>query len=79
MAEQKVRVAVIFGGRSGEHAVSLMSAKFVLQMLRPAKYEVTQVGITRAGAWLLLSLPVVFWLGRSQLSPSRVPARRTRR
>jgi D-alanine-D-alanine ligase len=52
MAGKKVRVAVIFGGRSGEHAVSLMSAKFVLAMLNPAKYAVTQVGITRAGAWL---------------------------
>jgi len=50
---KKLRVAVIFGGRSGEHAVSLMSAKFVLSMLRPAKYEVAQIGITRAGAWLV--------------------------
>jgi D-alanine-D-alanine ligase len=53
MAAKKLRVAVIFGGRSGEHAVSLMSAKFVLSMLQPAKYEVTQIGITRAGAWLV--------------------------
>ncbi len=50
---KKLRVAVIFGGRSGEHAVSLMSAKFVLSSLKASKYEVTQVGITRAGAWLL--------------------------
>jgi len=51
--KKKLRVAVVFGGRSGEHAVSLMSAKFVLSMLRPAKYELTQIGITRAGAWLV--------------------------
>lgn len=51
MAENKIHVAVIFGGRSGEHAVSLMSARFVLQMLNPARYQVTQVGITRDGAW----------------------------
>ncbi|MCW5874559.1 MAG: D-alanine--D-alanine ligase [Anaerolineales bacterium] len=51
MAEKKTHVAVIFGGRSGEHAVSLMSAKFVLQMLNAACYQVTQIGITRDGAW----------------------------
>ncbi len=48
----KLRVAVIFGGRSGEHDVSLMSARAVLSVLDPAKYEVTQIGITREGHWL---------------------------
>lgn len=43
---------MIFGGRSGEHEVSLMSARSVLSVLDPAKYEVTQIGITREGAWL---------------------------
>lgn len=43
---------MIFGGRSGEHDVSLMSARSVLSVLDPAKYEVTQIGITREGAWL---------------------------
>lgn len=46
-----LRVAVIFGGRSGEHAVSLMSARFVLSKLRPEKYTVTQIGISKQGAW----------------------------
>jgi D-alanine-D-alanine ligase len=49
---KKLRVAVMFGGRSGEHAVSLMSAKFVLDMLND-RYAVTQVGITQAGAWMV--------------------------
>jgi D-alanine-D-alanine ligase len=48
----KLRVGVIFGGRSGEHEVSLMSARFVLSMLNPQRYVVTQVGITLEGAWL---------------------------
>lgn len=48
---RKLCVAVIFGGRSGEHEVSLMSARSVLSVLDPAKYEVTQVGITPEGAW----------------------------
>jgi D-alanine-D-alanine ligase len=52
MTEQKLRVAVLFGGRSGEHEVSLMSARSVLSVLDPARYEVVQVGITREGTWL---------------------------
>ena len=49
---RKLRVAVLFGGRSGEHDVSLMSARSVLAVLDPEKYEVTQVGITLEGEWL---------------------------
>jgi D-alanine-D-alanine ligase len=52
MSNKKLRIAVIFGGRSGEHEVSLMSARSVLRVLDPAKYEVTQVGITLDGEWL---------------------------
>jgi D-alanine-D-alanine ligase len=49
---KKLRVAVLFGGRSGEHDVSLMSARSVLAALDPEKYEVTQIGITLDGDWL---------------------------
>jgi D-alanine-D-alanine ligase len=56
MAEQqpqkKIRVGVIFGGRSGEHEVSLMSAQSVMAALDPEKYEVVPVGITRTGQWV---------------------------
>src|SRR5690349_16713478 len=52
MTEKKLHVAVLFGGRSGEHEVSLMSAHSVLSVLDPARYEVTQVGITHEGTWL---------------------------
>lgn len=52
MAKKKIRLALIFGGRSGEHEVSLMSARSVLSVLDPAKYEVTQIGITHEGEWL---------------------------
>ena len=47
-----LRVGVIFGGRSGEHEVSVMSARSVIQGLDPAKYEVFPIGITRAGQWV---------------------------
>jgi D-alanine-D-alanine ligase len=52
MTEKKLHVAVIFGGRSGEHEVSLMSARSVMSVLDPARYEVTQIGITHEGKWL---------------------------
>lgn len=49
---KKLRVAVLFGGRSGEHDVSLMSARSVLSVLDPERYDVTQIGITLDGNWL---------------------------
>lgn len=48
----KVRVAVLFGGQSGEHDVSLRSAETVMRGLDPERYEVIPVGITREGYWL---------------------------
>ena len=48
---KKLRVAVLFGGRSGEHDVSLMSARSVLAALDAERYEVIQVGITLDGNW----------------------------
>lgn len=47
----KLKVAVIFGGRSGEHEVSLVSATSVIEALSPAKYEVMEIGITEEGQW----------------------------
>jgi D-alanine-D-alanine ligase len=49
----KLRLAILFGGRSGEHEVSLMSARSVLSVLDADKYEITQVGITRDGRWFI--------------------------
>jgi D-alanine-D-alanine ligase len=48
----RLKIAVLFGGRSGEHEVSLVSARSVLAALNPERYEVFQVGITPEGAWL---------------------------
>jgi len=50
---KKLHVGLIFGGRSGEHEVSLASARSVLANLDPEKYEVTQIGITHEGVWLV--------------------------
>lgn len=49
----KLRVGVLFGGRSGEHEVSLMSARSVLRALDKDKYDVIQIGITHEGVWLV--------------------------
>ncbi len=49
---QKIRLVVLFGGRSGEHEVSLMSARSVLAALKPDRYEIIPVGITKEGRWL---------------------------
>src|SRR3984893_8227461 len=48
----KVRVGILFGGRSGEHEVSLLSAASVLQAIDKDKYEVVPIGITKDGRWL---------------------------
>ncbi|MGI8588426.1 MAG: D-alanine--D-alanine ligase family protein [Chloroflexia bacterium] len=49
---RRIRVAVLFGGQSEEHAVSLASATSVMRALDQANYEVVPVGITREGRWL---------------------------
>ncbi|MBA4496287.1 D-alanine--D-alanine ligase [Paenactinomyces guangxiensis] len=58
---KKLRVAVLFGGKSGEHDVSLSSAASVIQSMDPEKYEVIPMGITREGNWKLgqESLPMI--------------------
>jgi D-alanine-D-alanine ligase len=52
---RKTRVAVVFGGRSSEHAISCVSAGSILAALDPDQYEVVPVGITREGRWVLAS------------------------
>jgi D-alanine-D-alanine ligase len=49
---KKLRVGILFGGRSGEHEVSLLSAASVLQAIDRDKYEVVPIGITKQGHWL---------------------------
>jgi D-alanine-D-alanine ligase len=49
----RIRVAVLFGGRSGEHEVSCVSARHVAAAFDPDRYQVVPVGITREGRWLL--------------------------
>ncbi|TCP61809.1 D-alanine--D-alanine ligase [Baia soyae] len=49
--QKKLRVAVVYGGKSGEHEVSLISAASVMKAMDLEKYEVLPIGITKEGAW----------------------------
>jgi D-alanine-D-alanine ligase len=49
---KKLRVGILFGGRSGEHEVSLLSAASVLQAIDREKFDVVPIGINKAGHWL---------------------------
>ncbi len=52
---KKLRVGILFGGRSGEHEVSLLSAASVLNAIDKNKYEVVPIGITKEGRWVSAS------------------------
>jgi D-alanine-D-alanine ligase len=54
----KIRVGVIFGGRSGEHEVSLASARSVMNAIDKQKYEVVPIGITKEGRWIASGDPM---------------------
>ncbi len=51
-AGRRLRVGVLFGGRSGEHEISILSARSVIESLDPKKYEVIPLAITKDGRWL---------------------------
>ena len=52
MAKKKLRVGILFGGKSGEHEISLRSARSILAAIDRKKYEVVELGISKAGRWL---------------------------
>jgi D-alanine-D-alanine ligase len=54
---KRLRVGVVYGGRSGEHEVSLASAASVVAHLDPARYEVVPIRIEKSGRWTLADRP----------------------
>lgn len=54
MSSRRLRVGIIFGGRSGEHEVSVMSARGILKALDPDRFEPVLIGIDRQGRWQLI-------------------------
>jgi D-alanine-D-alanine ligase len=50
--KKKLRIGILFGGRSGEHEVSLLSAASILKAIDKSKYEIVPIGITKQGRWI---------------------------
>ncbi len=80
--KRKTRVGVLFGGRSGEHEISLRSALTVMSGMDPGKYEIVPIGIGRDGRWYLPSdaiamlkeaTPKLRALGRGGIPVSLLP------
>lgn len=70
---KKITVAVLFGGRSAEHEVSVRSARTVVSALDPQKYDVKLIGIDRRGKWLL-DTPASQLLAADQVSATDINA-----
>jgi D-alanine-D-alanine ligase len=71
---RKLRVGVLFGGRSGEHEVSLLSAASVLNAIDKEKYEVVPIGITKEGRWLTSEHAENLLTGKLVLEPRNLRA-----
>ncbi len=80
--QRKIRVGVLFGGRSGEHEISLRSALTVMSAMDPQRYEIVPIGIGRDGRWYLRNdaiamlrqaTPKLRALGRGGMAVSLLP------
>jgi D-alanine-D-alanine ligase len=71
---KKLRVGILFGGRSGEHEVSLLSAASVLEAIDKDKYEVVPIGITPAGHWLTAADAENLLQGKLVIEPRQLRA-----
>ncbi len=73
----KPRVAVLFGGRSSEHAVSCVTAAGVLGAINRDKYEVIPIGIAKTGQWVLAGDDTAQWSLSASSLPEVVPSQKT--
>jgi D-alanine-D-alanine ligase len=71
---KKLRVGILFGGRSGEHEVSLLSAASVLNAIDKSKYEVVPIGITKDGHWLTSGAAENLLQGKPEHKPRQLRA-----
>jgi D-alanine-D-alanine ligase len=71
---KKLRVGILYGGRSGEHEVSLLSAASILKAIDPKKYEVVPVGITKEGRWLTAAGAQALLTGSPAATPPKLIA-----
>ncbi len=65
---KRIRIGVIFGGRSGEHEVSQESARSIMAALDPEKYEVVMIGITKNGRWLTGNVAAALEAGQDDVA-----------
>src|SRR5258708_40054440 len=72
---KKLRVGILFGGRSGEHEVSLLSAASVFNAIDKNKYEVVPIGITKDGRWLTAADAERLLQGKGVTEPSQAHLR----
>ncbi|UUL75086.1 D-alanine--D-alanine ligase [Pseudarthrobacter sp. Fe7] len=74
---RKPRVAVLFGGRSSEHAVSCVTAAGVLGAINKDKYDVIPIGIAKTGQWVLAPADTAQWSLSASSLPEVVPSQQT--
>lgn len=76
----KIRVGIMFGGRSGEHEVSLRSARSIMDAIDKTKYEVLPIGITKEGRWIAGGDPLAALQSGQETTPAALlgePGERT--
>jgi D-alanine-D-alanine ligase len=69
VVDRKIRVGVIFGGKSGEHEVSLVSAASIMRAMDKDRFEVYPIGITKEGRWLTAGDPLAALQAGTQMPP----------
>ncbi len=77
-AKKKLRVGILFGGRSGEHEVSLLSAASILNAIDKTKYDVVPIGITKQGQWLASTEAQRLLAGNTKPAPALLKTPRTK-
>jgi len=70
---KKIRVGILFGGRSGEHEVSLLSAKEVIAAIDQTRYDIIPIGITKQGEWLQAPIDSLNLLAKNNIPVSLLP------
>jgi D-alanine-D-alanine ligase len=73
-AARKLRVGIIFGGKSGEHEISLLSAQSVMRAMNKDKYDIVPIGITSEGRWLMSGDPLKALTGGQATMPKLLDA-----
>jgi D-alanine-D-alanine ligase len=69
MTNRKIRVGILFGGRSGEHEVSLTSAQGIMKAIDKDRYDVVPIGITKEGRWMVGGDPMQALCAAADMPP----------